>query len=79
MIFVTLGVDSGRPRWICDALALGATPGKRAFQGLQWGGEVEGVSPACGTEMQRTGQEERDNQSYQASWEVFEKANVLSL
>lgn len=72
VFFVTLGVDSGRPRWICDVFALGATPGGHDFPGLQWG-EVKGVS----SEMQRTRQK-RDNQSYQASWEVSEKANVFS-
>lgn len=70
--FVTLSVDSGRPRWICDVYALGATPGGHDFPSLQWG-EVKGVS----SEMQRTRQK-RDNQSYQASWEVSEKANVFS-
>lgn len=51
---MTLGVDLGRPRWMCDVLAPGCYTWL-PFQGLQWGGEVEGVSPAGGTEMQRLG------------------------
>lgn len=79
MFFVTLGVDLGRPRWMCDILApgcytwqiclSGSTVGRRGWRGVS----------SWGNRDAETRQEERDNQSYQASWEISEMANILSL
>lgn len=77
MYSVTLDADSGRTKWVMFlpwVLHMADD-----LQGLQQESRGQGsVSCKGETGAQRTGQEERDNQNYEALWKVSEKAKCIA-
>lgn len=77
MYLVTLDADSGRTKWVTFLPCVLHMADD--LQGLQQESRGQG-SASCmgGSGAQRTGQEERNNQNYEALWEVSEKAKCLA-